>query len=91
MPKIAAVPGFRFKEPLSVSIEHEGEGAGYWLARIAVLDLWADGETEEEALRELQSSLTQLAADLYDAPLATLGPRPQRWQAYLRQVAVKTS
>ena len=88
MPEISQIPGFRFTSPLLVSLEQEGEG--YWLARVAALDLWADGETEEEALFELQASLTKLAADIYDAPLSTLGPAPQRWQAYLRRVAVKT-
>jgi predicted RNase H-like HicB family nuclease len=88
MPEISQIPGFRFTSPLAVSIEREGEG--YWLARVAALDLWADGATEEEALLELRTSLTHLAADIYDAPLARLGPVPQRWQAYLRQVAVKT-
>jgi len=91
MPTISAVPGFHFTKPLSISIEHEGEGSGYWLARIAALDLWADGETEEEALSDLRDSLAKLTADLWDAPLATLGSGPQRWQAYLRRVAVKTS
>jgi predicted RNase H-like HicB family nuclease len=88
MPEISQIPGFRFTRPLSVSIEQEGDG--YWLARIAALDLWADGQTEEEALSDLVASLTQLVADIYDAPLARLGSGPQRWQAYLHQVAIKT-
>jgi hypothetical protein len=88
MPEISQIPGFRFTSPLSVSVEREGED--YWLARVAALDLWADGKTEEEALHELAASLTQLALDIYDAPAARLGPGPQRWQAYLHRVAVKT-
>lgn len=88
MPEISQIPGFRFTSPLAVSVEDEGDGC--WLARVAALDLWADGATEEEALRELADSLAHLVADIYDAPLASLGSGPQRWQAYLRQVAVKT-
>jgi len=88
MPEISQIPGFRFTSPLAVSIEDEGDGC--WLARVAALDLWADGTSEEEALLELTASLTRLVADIYDAPLARLGQIPQRWQAYLRQVAVKT-
>ena len=89
MPQISQIPGFHFSPPLEVFVEQEGPWA--WLARIAILDLWADGETEDAAIEEVRLSLMSLVDDIYDAPLARLGPGPQRWQATLRRIARRES
>lgn len=81
---ISEFPGYRLSSPLSVQVVEED---GAFLAQAPELDLWADGASRGEALDELKGLLASLADDLASTPDVRLGPRPQRWKAFLARVA----
>jgi len=78
-------PDLRLVEPLSVSLEYDGEQV---IAYAPDLDLFGYGDTESEALDDLRRTV----ADLYYAlqeERESLGPMPARVWGYLAHIIVE--
>jgi hypothetical protein len=55
------------------------------IVEIPELECYGEGETYEEALKELKDEVSDLADDIWDKSEAELGVYPLKWQEYLHE------
>lgn len=60
------------------------------LATIPELQIYGEGDTPEEAYRDLQLELLDIADDLYDIPDSDLGENPLSWKRILHRILRKS-
>jgi len=75
-------PQLKFKEPVAVFLEDDGEQA---IALCDDLDVFGYGDTESEALDDLRRTIADLYFELSEN-CQTLGPFPQKIWGYLTQI-----
>jgi len=78
---------YQLNENVPFVFEYSEEGI---LASIPELQIFGEGDTLEEAYKNLQLELLDIADDIYDVPDSDLGENPLSWKKILHRILRKS-